>query len=309
MWARAQLRLTGKSLTLSGFIMVLMVPILFRAQHIQTDSVGAQIFQEQCSGCHTIGGGDLVGPDLARVTQRRDQQWLVNFISNPRKMISAGDPIATALYQKYGNQTMPKLGLTQVQVMSVIAYLASPNPGSGNSTNPVNLSSGDVTKGKALFMGNTHFQNDGPPCMGCHNLGSNGLLGGGTLGPDLTKVASTYTDVSLAATLANIPWPVMKPIYTKHPLTDEEQADLRAFLLSAPGQKPTNKEVWVIGISLAGLAGVVSIIGILSRQRLRPVRRSLVNRARSGKGLTQIGHPERNIFSRWSDRMNGRSKP
>lgn len=39
-------------------------------------------------------------------------------------------------------------------------------------------------------MGYTHFEHEGPPCMGCHSVGENGLLGGGAMGPDLTNVSN-----------------------------------------------------------------------------------------------------------------------
>lgn len=271
------------AIKLSGLLAILVIPLFLGTKLIQAGSDGAQIFQEQCAGCHTIGAGDLLGPDLLGITQQRDRQWLADFISDPGKMLSAGDPIAVALRQKYGDQTMPSLGLSPEQVATLIAYLDSQAGGTeANSSPPVSLLPGEADKGKSLFMGEDHFENDGPPCMGCHNIGSHGLLGGGVLGPDLSAAGSTYTEASLAAALANIPWPTMKPIYAKHPLTDEEQANLRAFLIASAGQHETNREIWVFAISLAGLAGAVLVIGLLYRRRLKAVRRSLVDRNRPG---------------------------
>jgi len=274
-----------KSLKLSGFLAVLVIPLLLGTKLSQAYSDGAKIFQEECTGCHTMGAGDLIGPDLMGIMQQRDQQWLADFISAPDKMIAIGDPIAASLFLKYGNKAMPNLGLSQEQVAAVIAYLESQVGGSQdvNTSRLVNLPSGNADKGKALFMGEEHLDNDGPPCMGCHNIGSHGLLGGGVLGPDLTNAASIYHDASLAAALANIPWPTMKPIYTKHPLTNDEQANLRAFIMTKESQRETNKELWVMGISLAGLIGAVLFIGLLYHRSLRVVRRSLVERTRPGK--------------------------
>ncbi len=271
-----------RGLKLTVFLAFLALPLFGGITLLQSASDGATIFQTECSGCHTIGGGDLIGPDLKGVTQQRDTQWLTNFITNPGKVISAGDPVATSLYQKYGSTAMPTLGLSPDQVASVIAYLASTNTGTpvAKPTSSVSLPLGDAGRGKSLFMGETHLRNDGPPCMGCHNFGSNGILGGGVLGPDLTRVVTKYNDASLAAALANIPWRTMKPIFAKHLLTPEEQADLRAFLLAPGDQRKTNKELWVIGISVAGLVGVAVLIGLLYRRRLRLVRRSLVAQAR-----------------------------
>ncbi len=119
--------------------------------------------------------------------------------------------------------------------------------------------------------------------MGCHNIGSNGALGGGVLGPDLTNASTKYSDADLAAALADIPWPTMQPIFFEHPLTVEEQADLGAFIQAAAGQPETNKEVLVIAISLTGFIAAAVFFGIVYRRRLRGVRKPLVERIRSGK--------------------------
>lgn len=52
------------------------------------------------------------------------------------------------------------------------------------------IANANVDNGRKLFMGYTHFEHEGPPCMGCHSVGENGLLGGGAMGPDLTNVSS-----------------------------------------------------------------------------------------------------------------------
>jgi len=143
------------------------------------------------------------------------------------------------------------------------------------------LPAGDAARGRELFMGNAHFTNGGPPCMACHNIGSNGLLGGGTLGPDLTNVSSRYSDVELGQALSSLPWPAMEPIFSEHPLTPQEQADLRTFLEASAGQPGANKEPLIFGISLAGLVAVTGAFGWIYRRRLRGVRKTLVQKARS----------------------------
>jgi len=270
-------------LWLAAFLVLLLIPLTWGHGLSQSPSEGAAIFDEYCAGCHTIGGGDLIGPDLAGVAQKRDPQWLVDFIAQPDKVLASGDPIAAELLKQYGNVEMPNLGLSQEQVTAVIAYLAEGSSQQAETAAPElqAMITGDAAIGEALFLGNEHFENDGPPCMGCHNLGSSGLLGGGALGPDLTDAYTRYTDASLAAALANIPWPTMKPIFTDHPLTPEEQTHLRAFILAEPGQEAADTELVIIGISLAGFIGVVLMFAVIYRRRLRGVRRPLVNQARN----------------------------
>jgi mono/diheme cytochrome c family protein len=144
--------------------------------------------------------------------------------------------------------------------------------------NPLPASSvGDAGRGRKLFMGNLHFQNGGPPCMGCHNVGSNGILGGGALGPDLTNVAARRSQSELAEILAS-PVSVAKPIYSEHPLTAEEQADLLAFLNASVGQPETNREWLVIGISLIGFLAAVGLIELVYHRRLRGVRKPMLRK-------------------------------
>lgn len=81
------------------------------------------MFQSRCSSCHTVGGGDGIGPDLAGVGQRREAAWLGRFVKEPEKMLAAGDAVATQLFNKYKQVRMPNLGLTDSEVASLLAYI------------------------------------------------------------------------------------------------------------------------------------------------------------------------------------------
>ena len=118
--------------------------------------------------------------------------------------------------------------------------------------------------------------------MGCHNVGSNGILGGGALGPDLTNVSIKRSQKEIASILSNpgpTMSPVMQPIFDEHLLTESEQADLIAFLDASVGQPESNKEILVLGISLAGFVAAVFALGFVYRNRLRGVRKALIKKA------------------------------
>lgn len=83
---------------------------------------GASVYKEKgCPACHTIGGGKLSGPDLQGVTQRREEEWLREWIKNPDKMIMT-DPIAKEMLKEY-YVPMPNQGLTDQEVDEIIIYL------------------------------------------------------------------------------------------------------------------------------------------------------------------------------------------
>jgi cytochrome c oxidase subunit 2 len=66
--------------------------------------------RKRCIRCHKIaGGGGLVGPDLTLVATRKNEAFMVSYLSDPR----AVDP----------NGKMPKPRLTEEQREAVVAYL------------------------------------------------------------------------------------------------------------------------------------------------------------------------------------------
>jgi protein SCO1/2 len=93
---------------------------------------GQFLFQSRCQACHTIGGGDRLGPDLKGVTERRDRGWLTRYLAQPEKMLAEGDPIATSLFRKYNQVRMPNLNLGTEDVASLLKYLDARPRGSGD---------------------------------------------------------------------------------------------------------------------------------------------------------------------------------
>jgi len=84
---------------------------------------GKVLFEQKCASCHTIGGGDRIGPDLHGVAERRAQEWLVRFITAPDQMIAARDEVAVRLYDKYNRIIMPNLGLTENEARALLAHV------------------------------------------------------------------------------------------------------------------------------------------------------------------------------------------
>jgi mono/diheme cytochrome c family protein len=243
---------------------------------------GQLIFQQKCASCHTIGVGTLVGPDLKGVTMRRDRDWLVRWILEPDKMLAEREPIATQLLQEFNNVPMPNLGLSEPDAVAVLAYLETSKEGASATQSfeaqvPV-LPQGNSMIGKNLFMGITRFQNGGPACMGCHSITGIGALGGGALGPDLTPAYTKFGEIGIVSILETFPFPTMNPIFSKYPLTPEEQANLRVFLESASvTERPTQAIGKLTLLAIVGMVVLLVIAQLLWRHRLSNVRHNLLS--------------------------------
>ena len=88
-----------------------------------TDEVaikGKLDFETKCLACHSIGGGDKLGPDLHGVTQTRDEAWLKRWLKSPEQMVQT-DPIAKELLEKY-KIPMPNQNLSDQEIKQYIAY-------------------------------------------------------------------------------------------------------------------------------------------------------------------------------------------
>ena len=96
------------------------------APELRTIPTGERLFRTRCATCHTITGveaDDALGPDLLSVTQRRDLNWLVDWVRAPDKMLRKKDPIAMSLAAQYNYLPMPNMRLNQQEVMDIIVYI------------------------------------------------------------------------------------------------------------------------------------------------------------------------------------------
>ena len=84
---------------------------------------GESLFQGRgCIGCHSIGKGKRLGPDLAGVTERRDRDWLRRWLTNPTPMFET-DSTAKALLAQYNNTKMPNLRLKDDEIEALLQYI------------------------------------------------------------------------------------------------------------------------------------------------------------------------------------------
>ena len=78
-------------------------------------ATGEKIFQAKgCNSCHSIGKGQVVGPDLLGLTRRAELDWVKRFVADPAPMLES-DPRAKELLGKYLVK-MPSLGLKSDEI-------------------------------------------------------------------------------------------------------------------------------------------------------------------------------------------------
>ncbi len=251
----------------SVFIGIAIVLIAVTAVSITEAKTGEEIFSEKCSGCHTIGGGDVAGPDLAGVTEKRDREWLIRVIVEPDKLASENDPIMQELIAKYGFQ-MPNLGVTREEAELIIDFLsqfsgeekpsetATPTATATPEETPQPIA-GDPVVGKMLFLGEERFQNGGPPCISCHSVRNAGI-NGGTLAKDLSGLYSRLGERGLQGALKSLQFPVMKDVYSGKSLTDDEIANLIAFFREAEQGSPKADQYPISGFAVFLIAIIIA---------------------------------------------------
>lgn len=138
-----------------------------------------------------------------------------------------------------------------------------------------------ASRGEELFVGKVKFRNHGPACASCHSIAGLPFPNGGTLGPDLTKTYQKLGPQGIQPAMRTLFFNVMTPIYDQHPLTPEEQRDLIAFFEETTSVPPARGSTQiVVGISLVGCVVLLVITGAFWHDRLKPARKTLIERAR-----------------------------
>jgi mono/diheme cytochrome c family protein len=246
----------------------------------------ADYFRQNCMSCHTIGGGRLTGPDLKNVGQRRDRDWLVRFILNPKSVIDGGDAAAVQLLQEYRGVVMPTPpAITASRAEALLDLIEAESKLEQSQFAGLQISDkpftpADVARGYELFVGRRGLANGGPSCLSCHNVQGLGGLGGGRLGPDLTKVYERLDGRKpLASWLFAPATPTMRPVFKDHPLLPDEIVPLVAYLEATAQEPPQEASADSLRFVLLGMGGTVLgllLIDRLWRYRLRGVRRPLV---------------------------------
>lgn len=249
----------------------------------------AQYFRQNCASCHTIGGGRLTGPDLKDVTKRKERDWLVNFIQNPTAVLNSGDAYALKLKEDARGAVMVTIpGMTRDRADALLQLIDAESvleesqfKGIVVSTEPYTPQ--EIEQGRRYVLGTARLANGGAACIGCHSVRGTGPLGGGRLGPDLTRVyqrlGGDAPRKNLTAWLTSPATATMAPVFREHPLTKEEIHGLVAFFEhSAQAGGESDASGSLTYLLLGVIVAVCGLVGMdaIWRNRFRSVRQVLV---------------------------------
>lgn len=226
---------------------------------------GGQLYSQNCAGCHGANGQGIPGvfPPLAGNPRIQDEAYVVKVI---RQGISGPLEVGGQTY----NGVMPPMPqISEADARAIAAHTqglggaataispASPEPA------PIVTDPALAAKGKALFLGQTRFQNGGAPCMACHTAGNFGPMGGGSLGRDLTDLHTRLGAAGIQGVLSNIAFPVMRESYKGKPLTPEEISALTAFFAQTAGKPANTNQMDMARMLFAGLIGLGGLFGVM----------------------------------------------
>ncbi len=263
-----------------AYLTVLLV-LVVGATAVAAQSPGESLFTQTCVACHTIGGGRLIGPDLANVHYRRDEAWLISFVQSSQSLVASGDTAASSLVAAYNGMIMPDHPLTDDQVREILAHIALNSP-AGNPpvvdevVDPAEVTTAQIDMGQSLFVGRMPFENGGAACSSCHNVRTDAVMTGGSLAKDLTTAVTRLTRPGVEAMMKSPPFPAMRTAFEGKPLTEEEAAAISAFL-QVTDEVHLTQEDRDYGRTLTGygLVGVLIVLGLFSLLGIRNTKHTV----------------------------------
>ncbi len=178
-----------------------------------------------CVNCHTIGtSGGTVGPNLNRLANRRDPEWLRRWLKNPSDV-------------KPGTK-MPNFAFSAEEIDELMGYITNlKRPVDGAAI--VAAATDPAAAGRDLFVAYD--------CYACHRIGREGRF----VGPDLTWVGrrkdQQWERTWLADPSAYKPGTFMPNFH----LAPEELDALTAYLHTLQGQGSDEARQWEARVGLA----------------------------------------------------------
>lgn len=277
----------GERETMKWFWTIALLLCFVTREQAAAQDAGA-FYQQNCAACHTIGGGELLGPDLRNVEARKDRKWLAEFLIDPQATLGRGDLYGKKLLAASGGMVMPTVGgIDRARAEALLDWIAAQSGAAGTAA-PAQaepeapFTPADAARGRSIVLGSQSLANNGSPCIACHSFRGLPSLGGGALGPNLT---SEFTHLGgrkgVTAWLSAPATPTMQSAYKTHPLKPEEILALAAYLESltasnAPAEAGGSGRSRFLALGLGGCVIGLLLMDALWKKRFSAVRRPLV---------------------------------
>ncbi|GAB1405708.1 hypothetical protein MASR1M74_28900 [Lentimicrobium sp.] len=235
-------------------------------QHAFAQGDGKKLFEKNCSVCHKLGGGKLVGPELVGVTKIREHDWLVKFIKDSKALIESGDPIAVQVFEENNKIPMQAFpNLSDSEVNAIIDYIDKWEPEAEKTfTVDVNKKTGftpaEVMRGERMFYGLVAFENGGKTaCNSCHNTVTSDTLNWNPSAADLAQAFMEADGMNIYASMAEPGSEVMAKAHAEYKLTDQEVYTIAAYLSEFKGMEkhrsfPVRRVLFIVFAVLMTLA-------------------------------------------------------
>ncbi|MBX3073312.1 c-type cytochrome [Candidatus Obscuribacterales bacterium] len=256
---------------LKAISLVISIDVLFLCVDVPSALANnpSVLFNEKCAGCHTIGGGNLVGPDLAP-TAKWSSVDLAKAVKGMEKSVGPLSTEDVDSLVEYLRKPQTANSKDSGQTADVVAPLVE---NAAEKSVPA-AEPGSATRGSRLFSGAEALSNGGVSCIACHRADD----AGGTMAPELTLISNKLSESAMVSAFEHTPYKVMKTAYQDHPVTHQEAVDLAAYFssLKNPHDKLTEAPVSMIGFGIATC--VFGMIAFGYRGRNKSARAKLQRR-------------------------------
>ena len=111
---------------LKGLFLILFLSVHITSYSQEVDEArqkeGKKLFKSLCASCHKLDK-KLVGPALAGVEERRENDWLKEWIKDNAALRASGDADAIAIYEEYNKSSMNAFPqLSDAQIDDILYY-------------------------------------------------------------------------------------------------------------------------------------------------------------------------------------------
>ncbi len=185
-------------------------------------AAGKAAFEEDCAVCHTIGGGPLVGPDLAGIGEVHTPEWLDHWITDP-EAFAAVDADAAEIF----TGAMPAPDLDAGAIASIVAYLESTSDLAAPPValeGPRGLSTAEFEEASDVYFNR---------CAGCH-----GTLRAGATGPAIQPERTLEIGTVGLTTILTNGLPGGMPAWGEAGILTPEEIELMANFVQLPPPTP-----------------------------------------------------------------------